>query len=113
LTNVPPNRRVHDAIDVAWSSRLLSNKGPNKKSEAELKQGFFIDISQGVERKSWGKISTLCQGISDLKTSFWETHYFLLRAVPFHPQGRLHNLRERATSRPQQAEESRVSFRPL
>jgi hypothetical protein len=62
MTNVPRRPRVLDAIGVAWACRLQANKSAAPPlTDRMLRKGFFIDISQGIERKAFGGISTLCQ----------------------------------------------------
>ena len=58
LTGVPTDARTCDLLNVAWAARLN-----NSMSEAEAKEHFFVDISQGVQRRRWGSLSTVLQGI--------------------------------------------------
>ena len=64
LTNVVKKPRILDAINVAWAARLIANKkSANPMEEEDLKKCFYIDVSQGVERKgAYGSITALCKG---------------------------------------------------
>ena len=51
LRGLPPRARVVDLVDVAYASRLASK--PPGTRVADLTKNFFVDVSQGVERKPW------------------------------------------------------------
>ena len=63
LTNVVKKPRILDTINVAWAARLIANKNSTSPmNDEDLKKGFYIDVTQGVERKAYGDITTLCKG---------------------------------------------------
>jgi hypothetical protein len=53
-----------DAIDVAWIARLnTSREHGGGQTEAQLTKGYFVNVSQGVQRTHFflGSAATLCK----------------------------------------------------
>ena len=57
----PRTPRCLDLIDIAWGVRLEQHKN-QCLSDTELRAGFFVDLSQGCERKPWGDLSVMARG---------------------------------------------------
>lgn len=62
--------RYKDVIDIAWTAHVQQSKaeaqrqGQPQPSDSDLRQGFFVDIGQAVQRRPWhrGPLRTICQG---------------------------------------------------
>lgn len=63
LKGVPQTPRALDCLNVAWASRLLGNQHV-RAPDATLRSGFYVDLTQAVQRKPWGPAHSLCQGSS-------------------------------------------------
>ncbi len=61
LTGVPLSERVREVLDVAWGVRLSSNEDKGYE-DTVLRKGFFVDLSQGVERTAWGDLGVFATG---------------------------------------------------
>jgi hypothetical protein len=59
LKGVPRLPRVLDLLNVAYGARLLQLGGA---SDHEVRDGFYCDLGQAVQRKPWGDCRTICQG---------------------------------------------------
>ena len=61
LRRVPQTARALDLLNVAWGARLMANQG---MLEADLVLGFYVDLSQGIERRPWGGLSVFATGLT-------------------------------------------------
>ena len=50
-----------DMLDIAWGMRLKT-RGDGDSVEG-LRVGYFCDVSQGVDRKTWGRPQMLSKGV--------------------------------------------------
>ena len=54
--------RVLECLDIAWIHRLAASDG--SYSDEQLRHCFYIDLSQGIERHSFGDPSLMATGIA-------------------------------------------------
>eukprot|EP00974_Lingulodinium_polyedra_P086230 8353409-Lingulodinium_polyedra.AAC.1 len=45
-------------MDVAWPARRNARPGASRE---EFARDFWVDVPQGVERRPWGSLRTICQ----------------------------------------------------
>jgi hypothetical protein len=90
LVGVPRHLpRILDLLDIAWIVALKNNQKlppDTRMTESQLKVGYFVDISQGVNRKPWYRdyLPTLTQ--STVLYSF-EFDFVLAGRTHLHLQG--------------------------
>jgi hypothetical protein len=66
LRGVPDRARVRATVDIGWGARLLK-AAPGTNFE-NLRKGYYIDVTQAIQRKKYGSTGTLTQGTKS-KTS--------------------------------------------
>ncbi len=49
-----------ELIDIAWAYRLAAADG--SLEDMQLREGYFADVSQAVERHPFGDMSSLASG---------------------------------------------------
>jgi hypothetical protein len=60
MKGVPASPRYRDCIDVAWGARIASF--PVGTPMSVLTAGYWVNPSQGVQRKPWGAQGVLTTG---------------------------------------------------
>ena len=60
LKGVRVTPRVLELIDIAWAYRLAAADG--SLEDMQLREGYFADVSQAVERHPFGDMSSLASG---------------------------------------------------
>ena len=63
LHGLPRTARVLDLLDNAWICTMLKFS-ETTKTEAELKEDLYADISQGTQYRPWGGLQSLCSSSS-------------------------------------------------
>ncbi len=53
LAGFPRSERCLDALNVAWAARLMSATSKQVTSD-ELRQGYWVNVAQSVDRRPWG-----------------------------------------------------------
>ena len=59
MLGVSKQGRVQDLINVGWAVKLSKSTGQEDKV---LRKGYFIDLSQSIDRKPWGDVGVFCGG---------------------------------------------------
>ena len=67
MRGVPRTPRCLDLVNVAWGSRLRAAEG-QELSDSQLRNGFFVDLSQGCDRHPWGDLSVFATGTALTRT---------------------------------------------
>ena len=59
MLGVSKQSRVQDLINVGWAAQLSKSTG---QEDMVLRKGYFIDLSQSIDRKPWGDVGVFCGG---------------------------------------------------
>ena len=58
LPRIPP--RMRELLDIAWAVHV---KNTRVEEWEERRKGFFVDLSQSVEREPWGDLGLIARGV--------------------------------------------------